>query len=392
MEKQKICIIGGGLTGLITAITLSKLNLQVDLISSDIDSNKKSSRTIAISQNNRDFLERLNFHKISNFFFWPCAKMKLYSKNENEESDQLFELKSDEKQKKQILYMIENWKLIKYMIENIKKKKIISLETQKTVSEIIPSGLLKSIKFTNHGTQKYNLIIICTGSNSNLVKTFFKDQVFEHSYEESSITTIIEHKHLKNNVVRQIFLDNEILALLPISNTKTSIVLSARKNLIKKYKNSNLFFKKKIKFYTKNFLKNIKFNKNIGYRDLNFLIRKKYYQDRILLFGDALHAVHPLVGQGFNMALRDLISLEKVIKKKLGLGLDIGSSDILSEFSNEIKPRNFAYSLGIDFLRHIFSFQKKSLKKFRNRVIYEINKNNFIKNIFYNIADKGFKF
>ena len=45
--------------------------------------------------------------------------MKLYSKNENEESDQLFELKSDEKQKKQILYMIENWKLIKYMIENI---------------------------------------------------------------------------------------------------------------------------------------------------------------------------------------------------------------------------------------------------------------------------------
>jgi len=35
---------------------------------------------------------------------------------------------------------------------------------------------------------------------------------------------------------------------------------------------------------------------------------------------------------------------------------------------------------------------KKSLKKFRNRVIYEINKNNFTKNIFYNIADKGFKF
>ncbi len=34
MEKQKICIVGGGLTGLITAITLSKLNnIKIDLIS-----------------------------------------------------------------------------------------------------------------------------------------------------------------------------------------------------------------------------------------------------------------------------------------------------------------------------------------------------------------------
>ena len=123
MKRQKICIIGGGLTGLITAITLSKLNLQVDLISSDIDSNKKSSRTIAIYQYNCDFLESLNCHEISKKKFWPCAKMKLYSENENKESDQLFELKSDEKHKKQILYMIENWKLIKYMIKNIKKKK-----------------------------------------------------------------------------------------------------------------------------------------------------------------------------------------------------------------------------------------------------------------------------
>ena len=32
MKKQKICIIGGGLTGLVTAISLSKLNCSIDLI------------------------------------------------------------------------------------------------------------------------------------------------------------------------------------------------------------------------------------------------------------------------------------------------------------------------------------------------------------------------
>ena len=63
MKKQKVCIIGGGLTGLITAITLAKLNLEIDLITSNINKDIKSSRTIAISQSNFDFLKRLKIFK-----------------------------------------------------------------------------------------------------------------------------------------------------------------------------------------------------------------------------------------------------------------------------------------------------------------------------------------
>ena len=92
------------------------------------------------------------------------------------------------------------------------------------------------------------------------------------------------------------------------------------------------------------------------------------------------------------MMLRDLISLERILKNKINLGLDIGSSEILSEISTEIQPRNFIYSLGIDFLKNFFSFQKKSLKDFRNKIITTLNKNNSVKNIFFNLADKGFKF
>ena len=102
--------------------------------------------------------------------------------------------------------------------------------------------------------------------------------------------------------------------------------------------------------------------------------------------------VHPLAGQGFNMILRDLISLEKILKNKMNLGLDIGSSDILSEFSNEIKSRNLAYSLGIDFIQKGFSFQKKPIKNFRDQVIKVLDQNYYIKDIFYNIANKGLRF
>ena len=382
MKRQKICIIGGGLTGLTTAISLSKLNCEIDLAIGSFTQKLQSTRTIAISENNFDFLNKLNISKSLKKELWPCSIMKLYTEILGGKFSEIFKLNNENKQEK-ILYMVENLKIMKLMMNKIKQIKSISIRKHEKVSLISASGLLKSVKFNNNNS-KYHLVIVCTGYNSSLVKNLFNDQIIENSYGESAITTILNHSSFKNNTVRQIFLDNEIFALLPISNTKTSIVLTVKKNTQKK---NNLLLKKKIKFYAKNYLKNITFVTNIEYKDLNFLIRNKYYLDRILLFGDALHVMHPFAGQGFNMTLRDLACLEEILTKKINLGLDIGSSDILSEFSGQTKLRNFAFSIGIDLLKKsIFS------KKLRNDILKILDKNNFAKDIFFNVADKGFRF
>ena len=308
--------------------------------------------------------------------------MKLYAEVKNGNFSEIFELNNDNKKKK-IFYMLENSKMTKLMMNKIKEIKSISVKSHKRIYEIVNSGLLKSIKFDN-STPKYNLIIICTGSNSDLVKNIFKDQVIENSYKEVSVTTILRHESIKNNIARQIFLNNDILALLPISNNETSIVLSVKKSISRE---NDLLLKKKIKFYAEKYFKKIKFLTKIEYRDLNFLVRNKYYKDRTLLFGDALHVVHPFVGQGFNMTLRDLVSLEKILSKKINLGLDIGSSDILSEFSDETKPRNFIFSVGVDLLKNALAY-----KKLRNDILKVLNKSNFAKNLIFNIADNGLRF
>ena len=382
MKKQKICIIGGGLTGLVTAISLSKLNCSIDLITGNAMQNLKSNRTIAVSENNFDFLNKLNISESLKREVWTCSIMKLYTEIKNEKFSKIFELNNENKQEK-ILYMLENSKIMKLMMNKIQQIESISVKNHKKVSSISTSGLLKSVKFNNN-ISKYNLVIICTGYNSSLIKNLFNDQVIENSYKESAITTILSHSSHKNNTVRQIFLENEILALLPISNTKTSIVWFAKNDVRKK---NDLFLKKKIKLYAKNYLKNIKFVTNIEYKGLNLLIRNKYYLDRTLLFGDALHVIHPFVGQGFNMTLKDLVCLEKILTQKINLGLDIGSLDVLSEFSSETKPRNFAFSVGVDLLKNSFSY-----KKLRNSILMILNKSNFAKDIFFEIANKGFRF
>ena len=382
MKKQKICIIGSGVTGLATAICLSKLNCEIDLITGNIVENYKSSRTIAISENNFYFLNKLNISKFLKKEAWACSKLKLYTETKSGKFLEIFELNKEDKNEN-IFYILENSKIINLMLHKIKKIKSISLKKNKIVSSINNSGLLKSVKFNNN-ISKYSLVIICTGYNSSLVRNIFNDKMIENLYKEFAVTTIINHKPFKNNIARQIFLDESIFAMLPISKTKTSIVWSL-KNFMKEKNNS--FLKKRIKIYASKYLKEIKFNSKIEKNDLNLLIRNKYYLNRTLLFGDALHSMHPFIGQSFNMTLRDLICLEKILEEKINLGLDIGSSDVLSEFSDVTKPRNFSFSIGSDILKNVLSF-----KKARNDIFKILNKSNLAKNIIFDVADKGLRF
>ena len=382
MKKQKICIIGSGLTGLATAICLSKLNCEIDIITGNIVKNYKSGRTIAVSESNFNFLNKLNISKFLEKEAWVCSKLKLYTESDVGKFLEIFELNKENKNEN-IFYLIENSKIISFMMNEVKKVKSISIKNNHKVSSIYTSGLLKNVKY-NNTISKYNLIIICTGYNSNLIKSLFNDKIIMNPYNEFAVTTILNHKPLKNNIARQIFLNNSIFAMLPISKNKTSIVWSIKKNMKEK---NDLFIKKKIKLYASSYLKSIKFASKIQKRDLNLLIRNKYYLERTLLFGDTLHLMHPFVGQGFNMTLRDLNFLQKLLKEKISLGLDIGSSDVLSEFSNQSKPRNFSFLIGSDILKNFLSF-----KKARNNMFKILNKSNFAKDVVFHVANKGISF
>ena len=114
------------------------------------------------------------------------------------------------------------------------------------------------------------------------------------------------------------------------------------------------------------------------------------YKRQILLFGDALHKIHPLAGQGFNMTLRDLNILVNELDKSKNLGLPF-NKNLLSSFQNKTRPYNLLYSNGINLIESFFKFDTTFNNKFSSSIPALINKNKKLKDFFINFADNGLR-
>ena len=115
---------------------------------------------------------------------------------------------------------------------------------------------------------------------------------------------------------------------------------------------------------------------------------RSYYKGNILAFGDLLHRIHPLAGQGFNMTLRDIKTFLSIIKEKQNLGLPIDSS-VNSEFEKRSKNKNFIFSNGIDLIYEFFNFERKIKNNSLSKYVKIFANSSSVNKILTKIADKG---
>ena len=169
------------------------------------------------------------------------------------------------------------------------------------------------------------------------------------------------------------------MAFLPISEKETSVVYSFYN---KKNENINNLIEKYNQKY-----KILKIEK-INSFELKSLSLRSYYHDHILAFGDLLHRIHPLAGQGFNMTIRDIKILIEIIISKQSLGLNIDSS-VNYDFESKLKHKNFIFSNGIDLVHEFFNFERKTNSSFLSKSVQLLNKNHKINKFFTKIADRG---
>jgi 2-octaprenyl-6-methoxyphenol hydroxylase len=365
---MNICIIGDGLTSLSLAKNLINKKINVHFYHKNKNKNLLSTRTIGISKNNLKFFKK-EILNIPNKFCWEIKKIEIFSEKLKKENLLRFENDQDK-----LFYMVKNDNLYELLINKISKNKFFKKYLIKEDS--FYTSLLKKNKF--------DLIINCD-SNNFLTKKYFVKKI-DKNYDNLAYTTILKHKKIENNIATQIFTKNGPIAFLPISNSETSIVCSLdTKN--RKYNDIevlDLINKNNPKYEIKKILKLSSFK-------LSLSNLRNYHHENILAFGDLLHRIHPLAGQGFNMTIRDIKVLSEIIQNKIDLGMQLDLS-ILNEFEKETKNKNFLFSNSVDFIYEAFNFDKKIKSKSFNKILRIVGKNKNLSGYFIKLADRGLNF
>ena len=354
---MKVSILGDNLTSLALAKALVKKEIFVDLFYDKKNTKIDTTRTIGISKSNIDFFNR----EITNIkkMLWSIKKIKIFTENSNDK-----EILKFEDQKDNLFSILQNQKIFNQLIIELKKSKFFKFK-----------------KYAKSNYLKYDLIINCDIRNKITKKYFSKK--FEKEYNSIAFTTIIDHIKLSsNNEAIQIFTNDGPIAFLPISNEKTSIVYSAR---MKKYKTESEINKIINKFNPKYEIKKIHKISKFNLKSINL---REYYKDNILAFGDLLHKLHPLAGQGFNMSIRDIKEFLKIIDYKIKLGLPIDQS-VCVKFQNNMKSKNFVFSEGINFIYEYFNSENKIGEDLIDSTARLIGQNKILNKYFKNIADMG---
>jgi len=357
---MKVCILGNGLTSLALAKMLINHGIKVDILSDKKISKYNKIQTLGISKSNLDFFNKniLNISKLT----WDINQIEIY--NEKLKNEKILDFKN----KDSILFsLIKNSDLYNNLYSKLKNNNYISFK--------------KNLSFQDLSKKKYDLVFNCD-QNHLISKKFFYKKI-NKNYNSLAYITILKHKKISNNKSAiQIFTKKGPLAFLPISQNETSVVYSARG-----YENvdlENLIKKNNTKFEI------LKINKIFNF-ELKSSSLRTYYHSNIIAFGDLLHRLHPLAGQGFNMTIRDIKEIQKLILKRKSLGLELDTS-ICKDFEKNSRSKNFLFASGIDFIYEFFNFESKYKNKFLNNFVKLLGKNKLTNNFFTKVADRGIVF
>ena len=332
-----IVIHGSGLSAKSALVALSMRGFNLIWIN-NINNEKNDDRTTMLSPVSVDFYQGLNLNNLSKIIF-PTKKISIKTKNQKNYTT--FE---DDKFQKPLCFLAENKLLheeLNIIISHQRKEKKF-IELNEDINKLNPNQYYNEIILKSGKKIRSSLVIGVDGANS-LIRDLSAIKSNNLGVKKYGLVGLIEHEQTHPYTSWQVFSKNGILALLAKQNTTkkrsiSSMIWSLDEDQMKYLLN-----------LTKdNFEKQIKneIGPNLGKLSLiskisKWPIKRIDVTDptgfRAVVLGDASHAIYPLAGQGFNLAVGDILELVKTLYWAKNHGMDLGTRVVLDKYKNKRK-------------------------------------------------------
>ncbi|MFI4947986.1 MAG: UbiH/UbiF/VisC/COQ6 family ubiquinone biosynthesis hydroxylase [Alphaproteobacteria bacterium] len=178
----------------------------------------------------------------------------------------------------------------------------------------------------------------------------------EWRYHQTGIVTTVAHGCPHGGIAVEHFLPSGPFAILPMTGNRSSIVWTEHADLAPRLLAlADAEFTAELAARFGDFLGDIE---PVGPRwayPLGLLLAERYVARRFALVGESAHVIHPIAGQGLNLAIRDVAMLAELIVDRRRLGLDIGDNAVLERYERRRRFDALLLATVTDGLNRLFS-------------------------------------
>lgn len=189
------------------------------------------------------------------------------------------------------------------------------------------------ISLKNDRTLTAQLLIGADGTQSQVATVAGISQNMARQYGQTAIITNIQVQQSHQNRAFERFTEEGPLALLPMQNNLMSLVWCVKYPDELMQADEHTFLTRLQHRFGWRLGKFQQCGKRFAY-PLNLFYAEKHIQSRIALIGNAAQTLHPIAGQGFNLGIRDVITLTEVLAQAYRRRQDLGDYALLQQYEN----------------------------------------------------------